>query len=208
MLKLNYQLLTKAQQHVLLQLKPFAKSGVLGGGTALMLQISHRRSYDFDIFLSKPISKQFIFKVKKVFQKIELVVDTSDELSFIVKPQNVKVSFIFYPFKPVYKVLPGGFLPIFDLRDIAIDKAYTIGRRGAWRDYVDLYFILKEQKISLKTIMQNAQRKFGDYFSKKLFLSQLNYFADVNDYTVDFFGKVIAPPTIKNFFAKTTKEQY
>ncbi|MEK7562343.1 MAG: hypothetical protein AAB509_01540 [Patescibacteria group bacterium] len=188
MSKLHFNLLSDNQKNCLEVLKNFSKYGVLGGGTALMLQLAFRRSFDFDIFTPKPISKQFLYKVKEYFKSINITVNTADELSFVSLPHQVKVSFIYYPYKSTYKAIASGCLSIFDWRDIALDKAHTIGRRGAWRDYVDLFYILKSG-FSLQEVIKQSKKKFGDSFSEKLFLSQLVYFNDLEDFTIEFLGE-------------------
>ena len=35
-----------------------------------------------------------------------------------------------------------------NIQDIAADKAFTIGRRGAFRDYVDLFHSFKEHFVA------------------------------------------------------------
>jgi len=45
------------------KLKNFKDVGILGGGTALALQLNHRISYDFDVFCSQPIKKNFSFNI-------------------------------------------------------------------------------------------------------------------------------------------------
>jgi hypothetical protein len=79
-------------------------------------------------------------------------------------------------------------------------KAYALGRRSKWKDYVDLYFLLKE-KFSLNEISQRASEIYCDLFSDKLFRSQLAYFEDV-DYTEEVEYLISNPPTedeIKRF---------
>ncbi len=205
MSKLYFELLNKNQIKTLEILEKFSKYGILGGGTALMLQLSYRYSYDFDIFLPKLISRKFLYKLKQYFKKIEIVVDTGDEFSFISFPQRVKISFIYYPYPHLYKTISTPYLRFFSWKDIALDKAHTIGRRGEWRDYVDLYFIIKNG-FFLKNIIKGCQKKFGDSFSEKLFLSQLTYFGDLKDFTADFMGKRYSPKEIENFFEKEVKK--
>jgi hypothetical protein len=74
-------------------------------------------------------------------------------------------------------------------------KAYALGRRSKWKDYVDLYFLLTEY-FTLQEISSCATEIFGDLFSEKLFRSQLCYFDDI-DYTeaVDF---IISNPPDEN----------
>jgi len=205
MSKLHFKLLNKNQVKALEVLKNLSSYGILGGGTASMVQIAHRKSYDLDVFLPKLISKKFLYKVKQYFKKIEIITDTGDELSLVSIPHKVKISFIYYPFPPLYKTIPTSYLEFFNWRDIGLDKAHTIGRRGEWRDYVDLYFIIKNG-FSLKNIIKGAQKKFGDSFSEKLFLSQLVYFGDLQDFTVDFIAKKYSNEEVKSFLEKEVRK--
>ncbi len=96
MSKLHFELLDSNQKKCFNLLSNFSKYGVLGGGTALMLQLAFRKSFDFDVFTPKPISKQFLHRVKENFKSIRIIVDTGDELSFIALPWEVKISFVHY----------------------------------------------------------------------------------------------------------------
>src|SRR3989339_136028 len=139
-----------------------------------------------------------INQIKYHFKSINITVNTSDELSFVSLPHEVKISFIYYPYKSLYKTISSDYLSVFDWRDIALDKAHTVGRRGAWRDYVDLFFILKSD-FFLKDIIVQSEKKFGDSFSEKLFLSQLVYFDDLEDFTIEFFAKTYSQKDIEEF---------
>ncbi|MEW6067171.1 MAG: nucleotidyl transferase AbiEii/AbiGii toxin family protein [Nitrospirota bacterium] len=204
MSRLYFEILSEEQKKTLISLKIFSKHGFLGGGTALAIQLTHRRSYDFDIFCPTSISRGFFLKVKEHFKKFQILINTSDELS-LVSSLGVKISFIFYPFKPLYKIIPTAGLGIYSWKDIALDKAYTLGRRGEWRDYIDIYFILKAG-FSLKKIIKQAEKKFGDSFSKKLFLSQLCYFGDIKDYSIELLKREITPSHLQRFFEEEIKK--
>jgi len=68
---------------------------------------------------------------------------------------------------------------------LAALKAYALGRRAKWKDYVDLYFIF--QKYSLKEVILRTKEIFKNAFNEKNFYQQLSYFKDI-DYSeeVDF----------------------
>ncbi len=204
MSKLSFDILTAEQRKTFESLKAFSRDGVLGGGTGLALQLVHRKSYDFDVFCPKPISKTFLLKLKGHFKRLQILVDTSDELG-IISPFGVKISFIYYPFGPLYKIIQGPPLGIYSWKDIALDKAYTIGRRGEWRDYVDLYFSMKAGLL-LKDVMKGAKRKFRNLFSEKLFLSQLGYFGDIRDFSIEFTVEEVTLSKLQRFFEKEIKE--
>lgn len=205
MSELHFEILDSKRRGVFEELKNFSKEGVLGGGTALSLQLAHRKSYDFDIFTKKPIGRKLLTRAQKIFgEDIELLVDSGDELSFLTS-EEIRVSFIHFPFKPLHKVIEAAPIPIFDVRDLASDKAYTVGRRGEYRDYVDLFFLLKKG-LKLEKIIEEAQERFKGAFSEKLFLEQLAYFGDLEDFTVEFVGEKRSPEEILSFLKKITTE--
>lgn len=72
-------------------------------------------------------------------------------------------------------------------------KAYAMGRRSKWKDYVDLYFLLRDH-FTIDDISAEATRIFGQLYSEKLFRSQLCYFDDI-DYTEQVEYIIPYPPT-------------
>ena len=85
-----------------------------------------------------------------------------------------------------------------DLLILAAMKAYALGRRAKWKDYVDLYFIMKDCH-DIHKIIKKTKRVFGSEFNEKLFRAQLCYFDDM-DYTeqVDYLeGFEVADEVIK-----------
>ena len=57
-------------------------------------------------------------------------------------------------------------------------KAFALGKRAKWKDYVDLFFLLKQ--IPLVGLTTKANGLFGSEFNEKLFRVQLSYFKDVD----------------------------
>jgi len=199
------EVLTLNQKDIFAKLVVLKQIGVMAGGTALAFQLRHRKSYDFDIFTQDNISLQLSWEVKKIFgEKIEVIQESENELTFFAQPK-VKVTFFYYPFKPIYKIIETVSISIFDWRDIAADKAYALGRRPIWRDYVDLFFIIRTNH-GLKKIISDAKKKFQGLFSEKLFLGQLIYFGDLQDFQIDFLGESIQPDKIKRFFEREVKK--
>jgi len=204
--KISLDSLDKEKREDLLKLSHFFKEkGILCGGTALMLQLSHRKSFDFDIFFPFSIPKDFLRKVSRIFgPNIQVLIDNVNELTFQT-PKKTKISFVHFPFPRIYQILKIDSILISSWKDIASDKAYTIGRRPQYRDYVDLFFIL-EKGFPLKKIIRDAKKKFRGEFSEKLFLSQLPYLEDIKEFTIDFIRKVVEPKEIQKFFEKEIKK--
>jgi len=142
MSKISFNPLSKDQKEILMKLEPFfKKGGILAGGTALILQFFFRKSYDFDLFFPYEIPDKYLNIASKIFNRdIKVLINNVGELTFIVS-NKVKVSLIYYPFKRKYNPIEYNSVIISSYKDIASDKAYVIGRRPAYRDYIDLFFI-------------------------------------------------------------------
>ena len=202
---LYFEVLTDAEKKEFPKLAHFAKVGILAGGTILALQIKHRRSYDFDIFCSEAIPKTIARKSREIFGRITIINRFEEEFTFTT-PLGVKITFIYYPFHQLYSHISTSAIPLFHWKDIALDKAYTIGRRAQYRDYVDLFFLMREKKLTLGWIIKNALKKFGSEFPEKLFLRQLVYFEDLKILPLEFLREKYEMKEIKPFFEKVVED--
>lgn len=204
--KIYLNVLDKNRQAVLLGLQPILGDFVLGGGTALALQIKQRQSFDFDFFTLKSITKNLLEKVSQLgFNSVETIFDTENELSLIID-QEVKVTFLSYPFSRIFDLtFSDQNIQIFTLSGLATQKAYTIGRRGVWRDYYDIFSLLSNNYFTLKDIIDLAIKEYGDVFNSKLFLSQLVYFEDIHDFNIEPIDNglpIKSSAEVKNFLEK------
>jgi hypothetical protein len=105
-----------------------------------------------------------------------MFVDTEDEFSLLYN--NVNLSFFYYHFETSADVNLDGYCRAPDAITIAAMMAYDLDRRSKWKDYVDLYFILKQHSFS--DIVTRFQEIFARLFSEKLFRERLSYFNDIN----------------------------
>lgn len=201
MTSLYLDALSPERKEVFLKLKCLADKGTLAGGTALLLQIKHRYSFDFDIFFDKPGVETYFTKLARLFGVKERRVDLPNHQTFFTK-KDIQITLFYYEFAPLYTKVKTSSLPLFNLKDIAADKAYTLGRRPMWRDYVDLFFLLKEKHVVLKDLIRDAKRKFKTLFDAKLFLQQLIYFGDIRNFEVDYINKKYSPKKIQSFLKK------
>lgn len=178
----------------------------LAGGTALALQIGHRVSVDFDLFSNDEIDRALLQRVRRVFGEAEIavLVDNADELTLLVN--GVKTTFLRYPFPPREPFTVYEDVRLLSIREIAATKAYTIGRRGAYKDYVDLYFVIAENHITLPALIIGAEEKFGTDFNARLFLEQLVYVADLDDAEIQFLKPLVTPKELVTFFEERIRE--
>lgn len=198
MSKIHLEILDKERQKTLQLLSHFKQYGYLGGGTALSLQIAHRESFDFDVFVNKPIGAMLKKKVREIFGDVAYYVNSSEQISFQTK-ENIHITFLWYYFDSIFPYVPTEFLSLAAIKDIAADKAHTIGRRAVWRDYVDFFFLLKQRWVTLQEIISLAKKKFKGEFNEVLFLQQLSYFKDVEVVPITYINESFSEKQIEAF---------
>ena len=79
----------------------------------------------------------------------------------------------------VHKVLDKSPLKLPDLLTLSAMKAFALSRRPKWKDYVDLYFIIKSHYL-VGEISEKAKEIFQGEFNERIFREALVYFADVS----------------------------
>ena len=186
------EILNDKQIELLPLIGEFKREYYLVRGTAIALYLGHRRSIDFDLFKFAALKrKKNLDKIQSHGYKPIVSWNVADQMNLIVN--EVKLTFFQYPFQIKADNVFDGIVHIPDLLDLAAMKAYALGRRSKWKDYVDLYFLLSN-KFSLNELSDRASSIYGDLFSDKLFRSQLSYFEDV-DYSEEIEYLIPTPPS-------------
>jgi hypothetical protein len=179
-------------------LQRFSRSFYLVGGTAIALHLGHRRSIDYDLFTSTNLVKH---RIKAKLLKIPFhqapIFEDYDQLHLMLN--NVKVTFFNFPYPIVHQVNIGKVITMPDLLSLAAMKAFALGRRAKWKDYVDMYFLLYNH-FTIEEISKKCETLFSGQFSEKLFRQQLAFHNDI-DFTepVEYLGVPIPEDTIKEF---------
>jgi hypothetical protein len=175
---MHEEILNTAQCELLPLMKQFAREYYLVGGTAIALQIGHRRSIDFDMFKLSAINhKKTLDKITMAGFETLVTRRVSEQMNLLVN--GVKLTFFQYPFPVVPEERFNDVFRMPSLLSLAAMKAYALGRRSKWKDYVDLYFLLTRH-FTINEIADKAQSIFGDLFSEKLFRAQLSFYDDVD----------------------------
>lgn len=194
---MHKEILSPSQLELLQLVREFRKSFYLVGGTAIALQLGHRRSVDFDLFRMDNLNSKAILDSFYRFKYKPLITRrVSDQINLVVN--NVKFTFFQYPYTIDHRLDFEGIVTMPDLIDLAAMKAFALGRRAKWKDYVDLYFIINDH-ITIDAISKRATEIFGELFSEKQFRAQLYYFDDI-DFTeeVEFIGESVPINLIKD----------
>lgn len=198
---MHIEILNRDQLHLLPLISSFKNEYYLVDGTAIALYIGHRRSIDFDLFKYKSVNhKKNLTKLDDHGVSYHITRRVADQMNLIIN--NVKVTFFQYPFE-IKAIKPfDSYISLPTLLDLGAMKAYALGRWSKWKDYVDLYFILKEF-CSIRELSSRARDLFGELFSEKLFRSQLSYFDDI-DFTEGIEYIVNNPPTDEEIMRELT----
>jgi hypothetical protein len=147
----------------------------LAGGTGLALQYGHRRSADLDLFRETEFDSLELSARLQGQAGLERVALERGTAHLVL--HGVKVSFLHYPYPPLFPLRAYGNLQVADPRDIACMKVQAIGDRGTRRDFVDLYVVARE--YGLGQVLEWFVRKYAAVaYSRTQYLKALTYFRD------------------------------
>jgi len=125
------------------------KNYFLVGGTALSLQIGHRISEDIDLFTKQDINKDEIlaFMNKKYAKKFQIINVQNSILQIMTN--DIKIDFVKYDFPLIEDVKNDGGINYLGKKDIAAMKLLATANRGNQaKDFVDVFFLLKEMSLA------------------------------------------------------------
>lgn len=202
---MHKEILNQNQLELLSLIKEFKREYYMVGGTAIALHLGHRMSIDFDLFKFNPIKKtKILAKIAEAKFNYLITRNVYEQLNLIIN--DVKFMFFQYPYKIEANITFEDFIRLPDLLTLAAMKAYALGRRSKWKDYVDLFFIIKSG-ISLEDISIKANEIYGQLFSEKMFRIQLSYFDDI-DYSeeVVYLKHKIDDNGIKDFLIEISTD--
>ena len=186
--------LSKNQVNVLSLLsaeKLVVDSFYLSGGTALAeFYLQHRLSEDLDFFSEKEFDPLLISSVFKKIQNKAGIKKVNFEQSFnrnlfFLELQNdtIKTEFTYFPFTRIESKRKFGNLHIDSLIDIAVNKIFTIYQKPRSRDFIDLYFILAQEKTwNIDGLVEKSQIKFDTYLNPLQLGSQFVKVEVLKDY--------------------------
>ncbi len=157
----------------------FLEKYVLVGGTALSLHLCHRKSEDLVFFTySDNFEKKEIFDYinNNQFETVEIINQTSEQIDLLIN--GVKVTF----FNAKWTFLTPDKIKRFNLSSlqaIAGMKVNTMFLRAKFRDYYDLYFLVREG-MTVQEIFHYSKGVIAGVTFKMLAIA-LVYTDDVED---------------------------
>ena len=176
----------------------FLDKYVLVGGSALTLHLCHRKSEDLDFFTyDDSFDKQEIFEYLKQFENKEILNQTDEQVDLMLN--GVKVTF----FNARWSFLKPKKIEKFNLsslESIAAMKINVLFLRAKYRDYYDIYFLVKKS-MSLKKIFE-CSLDILEGINFKLFSVALLYTDDIEDDNIEYLEPIemLTKEKIRDFF--------
>jgi len=163
----TFELLKKLQKLPLL-----AKTRLVGG-TALALQIGHRKSIDLDFFGELDFEIQELIDNIKEFASLTILSESKNIHVYSIN--GIKVDFVNYKYPWIDDAICEDGILLAGIRDITAMKIAAIIGRGTKKDFIDIAFLL--QRFSLKEILDFYSLKYDDG-SIFMAMKSLTYFDD------------------------------
>lgn len=154
----------------------------LTGGTALaQYYLKHRLSEDLDLFTTDQsvdfatVSAQMNKIINQLNYKIEHQVSTPSFLQFILKGKEDLLKIDIVKDIPVHfgSTKKVGHINVDSLENIAIGKLLAIFGRTAPKDFIDIYFLLKQKRVKFKKIFELSKKK--DLGLNEFYLAEMFY---------------------------------
>jgi len=145
-----------------------AKKFYMTGGTTLAaFYLQHRLSDDLDFFSEDEVEGEVILSFLRTIPGIrdlhlERKFDRKIFLIHFGDGEDLKVEFTKYPFKRIHPFYTIEGIQIDSIPDILVNKLAALADRKDIKDYVDIFFILKEHpELTIEDMITKAQEKFG-----------------------------------------------
>lgn len=163
----------------------------LTGGTALsQYYLHHRYSEDLDFFTTNQVNEAVTDAFSESLIRKSIITSyTKQPISGLfmytyvfADGTKLKVDFNEYDFQPIEPHISDRNIKIDSLYDIAVNKlASILGRRKA-RDFVDLYFCIKQEGYFWEQLFGRLLDKFGVTYEGLTVVRQFTQVKDVTDY--------------------------
>lgn len=148
----------------------------LVGGTALALQLGHRKSVDLDFFGVISLNTSSIAAILSEIGQVTVLQDSTNIHIFIVN--GIKVDFVNFEFPWRQIPIEDSGIRIAQTEDIAAMKVTAVIGRGTKKDFIDIANLLGI--YTLEQILEFYQSKYPNA-SKFMAVKSLLYFEDAEE---------------------------
>lgn len=177
-----------------LQEKEYLKGFLLVGGTALALQIGHRKSIDIDLFTIQDFDSNIL--IERLESDFQFYMDSQGHNTITGSINGVKIDLIAHKYPLLAEPITDQEIRLASLPDIAAMKLNAISGNGTRvKDFIDVYFLLNTYSIA--DLIRAYEQKYSTRSSYHT-LKSLNYFDEVRlDDWPDMMGNKLTWKTVK-----------
>lgn len=181
------------------------KQFYLAGGTALALQLGHRRSVDLDFFSQSQDVPTIRARLDEALSSFNAQLADASWGNLVYLVKNVRVGFYGYGYELLGPLLETESLRLASLEDIGLMKLDSLLSRAARKDFYDLYFIC--QRIPLRKLLDLAPQKYPSIrdFEAQV-VKRLVFFDSAEHETDPPLLEPVTWQTVKEYFTRQAKE--
>ena len=182
----------------------FLHKYVLSGGSALALYIGHRKSEALDFFsYEDSFNKKDIFEYIDKFDNVRILNQTHEQVDVLIG--TVKLTFFNAKWSFLKPKQPER-LNLATIESIAAMKVNVLFLRAKYRDYYDLYFLIK-RCLNIKKVFE-CGLSIMPGINFKLFATALIYVDDIEDDDISFLEPIenLSKNEIRKFFQNELKK--
>jgi hypothetical protein len=158
----HWKVITPKMQRLFIHLgeQPFLHRFYLAGGTALSLQIGHRRSDDFDFFsVTDEVDESSRNEIIGGISSFPTQIIESVGGNLLIVVDDIRVGFFGYGYPLIDEPIRCENALLASLNDIGLMKCDALISRGSRKDFYDLFFI--SRYIHLDELLNLSEKKYS-----------------------------------------------
>ena len=164
----------------------------LVGGTALALQLGHRKSIDLDLFGTIEADSLEIREVLEESHVVSVIKESKSIHIYMV--DGVKVDFVNYQYSWINEPVVDSDITLASIKDIAAMKIAAVIGRGTKKDFIDIDILLRS--FTLQELLELYMQKYPDG-SLFIAMKSLAYFEDAESEPMPFMFEETAWEEVK-----------
>lgn len=161
-MQLHWQTITPLMKEIMQtigQSDDLAPRFYLAGGTALALQLGHRRSVDLDFFSeTDEVRHEMHLQALRTLRAFHPTLVEQEWGNLLLAVDDLHVGFFGYGYRLLADTVDAGGMPLAGLVDIGLMKLEALAYRASRKDFHDLYCVA--QHVSLRELLDLAPTKY------------------------------------------------
>lgn len=203
----HWEVISMEMRHLLAAIgqQSFASHFYLAGGTALSLQIGHRRSADFDFFAeTDEVKEKRADEIIHLLDPFSIQVIERTPGNFVLLVNNIRIGFFSYGYPLIHPPVHLENVALASIADIGLMKCDALVTRGSRKDFYDIFHIA--ESIPLAELLQLGSKKYPQFRDFPLMvLESMTLFDNADRDFQPLLFKSVPWEEVKSFFTQQAK---